>query len=230
MIRAAREVDFRLYLVTDRHQVREGDLVSAVEAALSAGVRAVQLREKDLPGGELYELALRLREVTSRHGARLLINDRADVARAVKADGVHVPRSGLPLRVMRELVGEEMLIGASTHSLGEAREAEADGADFLTLGPVFATPSKARYGPPIGLAPVEQASCNVSIPIFAIGGIDADRVREVLRRGAFGVAVISAVLAADDVGAAARRLLDGIEGEGPGPGRRWTSVSGASHL
>jgi len=218
MERARREVDFRLYLVTDRQQVRGEDLVSAVEVALSAGVRAVQLREKDLSSGELYELALRLRQVTSRMGAKLLVNDRADVARAVKADGVHVPRSGLPVRVMRELVGEDMLIGVSTHSLGEAREAEAEGADFLTLGPIFATPSKARYGPPIGLAPLEQASRGVGIPIFAIGGIDAERVREVLRRGAFGVAVISAVLAAEDVGAAARRLLDGIEREKLGPG------------
>ncbi len=212
MAKGAREVGFRLYLVTDRKQVGGGDLVSAVEDALKAGVRAVQLREKDLSARELFLMALRLRDVTARHGAKLLVNDRADVARAVNADGVHVPRNGMSVRVIRDLVGEDMLIGASTHSPAEVREVEAEGADFITLGPIYTTPSKAKYGPPIGLSPLEEASRDARVPIFAIGGIGRGQVAEVLSHGASGVALISGILAAEDVAGATRGILAEVAG------------------
>lgn len=206
-------VDFSLYLVTDRHQTRGRPLTEMVEACLKSGVRGVQLREKDLPIKELFAMALELRGLTHQHGAKLLINDRVDIALGVRADGVHLPQEGIPPSAVRKLVGPDLLIGASTHSLAEARDAETEGADFVVLGPVFETPSKLRYGPPVGIEALRQVARELSIPVFAIGGIDAGRVPEVLGAGAHGVAVISALLAADDPGTAARALLAALERE-----------------
>lgn len=158
-------------------------------------------------------MGLELRGLTHQHGAKLLINDRVDVALGVRADGVHLPQEGIPPSAVRKLVGPDLLIGASTHSLAEARDAETEGADFVVLGPVFETPSKLRYGPPVGIEALRQVARELSIPVFAIGGIDAGRVPEVLGAGAHGVAVISALLAADDPGTAARALLAALERE-----------------
>jgi thiamine-phosphate pyrophosphorylase len=142
-------VDFRVYLITDRRQAPGEDIVKAVAGALDGGIRAVQLREKDLPGKDLYRLAGRMRNLTARYGARLLINDRVDVAMAVGADGVHLGGSSMPASVARKLLGEEALIGCSTHSESELRVAADQGADFATFGPVYPTASKAAYGPPV---------------------------------------------------------------------------------
>ena len=152
MTRGSASVDFNLYLITDRGQTAGRDLLAVVEEALSGGVRAVQLREKALPAREYFELARAMRALTARYGARLLINDRVDIALAVGADGVHLPEAGLPLSVARELLGPAKLIGVSCHSLDTALDAERQGADFITFGPVFFTPSKARYGEPVGVA------------------------------------------------------------------------------
>lgn len=200
------EVDFRLYLVTDRLRATGGDLPAAVGRALAGGVRAVQLREKDLPGGELYRLALAMRELTARHGARLLVNDRVDVALAAGADGVHLGAASIPPGEARRLLGAEALIGCSTHGLQELAEAEAGGADFVTFGPVYATPSKAAYGPPVGIDALRRACAASRIPVFALGGVGAGNVSEVLAAGAWGVGAIGAILAAADPEAAARDL------------------------
>ena len=200
------KVDFRLYLVTDRRRAAGGDLPAAVERALEGGVRAVQLREKDLPGLELYELAVVLRAITSRHGARLLVNDRLDIALAAGADGVHLGVASIPPGEARRLLGPEALIGCSTHDLRELAEAAAGGADFATFGPVYATPSKEAYGPPVGIEALRHACAASGIPVFALGGVGAGNVGEVLAAGAGGVGVIGAILAAPDPGAAARDL------------------------
>lgn len=140
-------------------------------------------------------------------GARLLINDRVDVALALRADGVHLRSDSLPPSVARRLLGEDRLIGVSTHSVEDVLRAEGEGADFVVLGPVYETPSKRMYGAPLGLSPLERAASRSRIPVFAIGGITARRVREVRRAGAHGVAVVSAILEADDVARATRDLL-----------------------
>ena len=137
-----------VYLVTDRHQTGGRDLLDVVGQALAAGVRAVQLREKDLSTRDLYHLAEKLLAKTRAAGAALLINDRVDVAMALAADGVHLTRRSLPPRESRELLGPDRLIGVSSHSLADVREAEAGGADFVVLGPIFETASKAASGPP----------------------------------------------------------------------------------
>ncbi|MGZ8450194.1 MAG: thiamine phosphate synthase [Candidatus Deferrimicrobiaceae bacterium] len=203
-------VDFRVYLITDRRQAPGGDILRVVEGALDGGVRAVQLREKDLSGKELYLLAGRMRELTARHGARLLVNDRVDVALAVGADGVHLGRSSMPASVARKLLGKEALIGCSTHSEKELREAAGRGADFATFGPVYPTPSKAAFGPPVGVTALAGACGRSGIPVFALGGVGPHNVSEVMEAGAFGIALISGVVAAADPRGAAAELFTRI--------------------
>jgi thiamine-phosphate pyrophosphorylase len=177
---------------------------------MEAGVRAVQLRERDLATRPLLELVTEALRVSRERGARLLINDRVDIAMAAGADGVHLRADGLPVSVARRLMGPDRLIGVSAHSVDDVARAEAEGADFAVLGPVYETPSKLAFGPPIGLRPIEEASRRCRMPVFAIGGITAERVGDVRRAGAYGVAVVSAILSVEDVGTATRRLLDAV--------------------
>jgi len=192
-------IDFSLYLITDRTQVAAGHtLTSAVEAALQGGVKTVQLREKDLPAAELLPLARQLRDLTRRYETRLLINDRIDLALAVQADGVHLGGHSMPTDAARRLVGPDLLIGVSTHSCADISRAAALGADFVTFGPVYATPSKAAFGRPQGLQALAEACRGSALPVFALGGITPERAAEVMRVGAAGIALIAAILASPD--------------------------------
>ena len=202
-------VDFRLYLITDRH-VTKKPLVDAVRLALEGGVRAVQLREKDLPVRELLALAKDMRQLTSEYRAKLFINDRADVALAAGADGVHVGGMSIPIAAVRRIVGNEMLIGASTHSLNEAKTAQDEGADFITFGPIFETESKKKYGAPVGLCELKKLNNNTSMPVFGLGGVKCGNLIRVLGCGAHGISMISAILAADDVKKAAMSVLEAM--------------------
>ncbi len=202
-------LDFRLYFVTDRHQTAGRPLPDVVWAALDGGVRAIQLREKDLEGGELYRLATRLRDLTAHYAARLLINDRLDVALAVDADGVHLGQTSFPVRTARQLLGADKLIGVSTHSPPEI--AAAEGADFVVFGPVYFTPSKAAYGEPQGLERLRQAVRRSSTPLFAIGGIQTGRIAAVRAAGAYGIALISALSSVAEPSRAAQDLLAEFE-------------------
>jgi len=193
-------------LVTDRTICR-GSLTDAVSAALRGGATAVMLREKDLAARDLYELALALREVTRRARALLIVNDRVDVALATGADGVHLGWKSLPPRKAREVVGPAGLIGVSTHSAEDAWKAEREGADYVTFGPVFPTPSKEGLVEPQGLAGIRRVKESLRIPLVALGGIDAVNTGDAFRAGADGVAVIRALLSADDPEGAARRML-----------------------
>jgi thiamine-phosphate pyrophosphorylase len=199
--------DCDLYVVTDRQLTGGRPLLTVVEAALRGGARAFQLREKDLTPRELYPLALEMRQLTRAYGARLLVNDRIDVALAVGADGVHLTTVSLPAHVARQLLGPERLIGISTHNLAEARAAAEGGADFVVFGPVFFTPSKAPYGQPVGLDSLRAVRAAVKIPILAIGGVKKANLDQVLAAGAEGIAVISAIISADDPAAATQDLL-----------------------
>jgi thiamine-phosphate pyrophosphorylase len=198
---------FELYVVTDRQLTAGRPLHLVVEAALRGGARAFQLREKDLSPRELYPLALELRQLTRAYGARLLINDRIDVALAVEADGVHLTTTSLPASVARRLLGPDRLIGVSTHTLAEARVASEEGADFLVFGPIFFTPSKAPYGEPVGLDALRAVRATVRSPILAIGGVKQANLDQVLSAGADGIAVISAIISANDPTAASQALL-----------------------
>jgi len=199
--------DFDLYLVTDRAQTAGRDLLRVLEQALDGGVRAVQLREKDLSGKELFELAEKIRRLCERYNAALLINDRIDVALAVDAAGVELTGVSLPADVARRLLGPEKLLGASTHSLEEARRAQAQGADFILFGPVYFTPSKAAFGAPQGLGALKKILENTSLPVYAIGGIKAEHIAELRGLGVRGVALISAIIGAAEPRDAAARLM-----------------------
>jgi thiamine-phosphate pyrophosphorylase len=204
-----RALGFSLCLITDRTQAPR-PLVDQVEECLAAGLRAVQLREKDLPVREMLDLATRLREATRRHEARLVVNDRMDVALAVGADGVQRTHASLPVAVLRRLAPAGCLVGASVHSLEEAMAAERDGADFLVFGPVYDTPSKRAFGPPQGLPMLSRVAAGVRAPVLGVGGITAQRAREVIGTGAAGVAVISALVAAARPAEQVKAFLDAI--------------------
>lgn len=207
--------DFDLYLVTDRRQTHGRDLVAVIDAALAAGVGAVQLREKDLAGRELFLLAEAVRTSCARYGAKLFINDRVDVALAVDADGVQLGAASMPIGAAREILGAQKFIGASIHSLEEGKNAERAGADFVVFGPVYFTPSKAAYGEPQGVERLKEIVEKTSLPVYAIGGINLEGVGAVRGAGARGVALISAVMSAADPAAAAKKLLARLRtGEG----------------
>ena len=200
-------VDFSLYLITDRQQTRNRPLVPLLGEAIAAGVRAVQIREKDLCTREMLALCREVLSVARRWGVRVLVNDCIDVVLATNADGVHLRANSLPVPVARRLLGPDRLIGVSAHSVRDVELAETEGADFVVLGPIYETASKASYGPPIGLGPLREATQRYRIPIFGIGGITTSRVPELRKNGAAGAAVISAVLAADSVESSTCALL-----------------------
>jgi thiamine-phosphate pyrophosphorylase len=203
-------IDFNLYLITDRKQTEGRSLYFVIEEALRGGVRAVQLREKDLPTKELYETAYELRKLTARHNAKLFINDRVDIVLAVDADGVHLGYNSLPLYKVRRLIGEKKLIAVSCHNLVQAITAQEMGADFITFGPIFYTPSKAPFGDPVGLKKLEEVTSLIEIPVFGLGGIMQDNAHEVIRAGAHGIALVSSIMAAPEPRDAARNLFSRI--------------------
>lgn len=166
------------------------------------------MRERDLGTRELLALAEPIQRTLAVQGAKLLINDRVDLAMALPSSGVHLRETSLPPAVVRRMLASDQLLGVSVHSVDGARAAEDQGADFVVLGPVYETPSKREFGAPLGLRVLESAASRVCIPIFGIGGVTAARAREMRRAGAYGAAVISAVLAADDIASATRELLD----------------------
>ncbi|MGE3536669.1 MAG: thiamine phosphate synthase [Candidatus Tectimicrobiota bacterium] len=204
-------IPFRLYVVTDRQQTGGRALDEVVAAAARGGAGAIQLREKDLSARDLYALGARLQAALAPYNVPLFINDRLDVALALAAAGVHLAGHSLPTAEARRLLGSGPLLGVSTHSLDEARHAADEGADFVVFGPVFTTPSKLAYGPPQGLQRLTELTRQLTIPVLAIGGIDLTNLSQVLEAGAYGVAMIRAVLAAPDPCAATQQLRLALE-------------------
>jgi thiamine-phosphate pyrophosphorylase len=205
-------VDFDLYLVTDRNQTGGRDLLRVLERALDGGVKAIQLREKDLSGRDLFLLAERSHKLCQAYHAALFINDRVDVALAVDAAGVQLSKSSLPLVTARALLGPQKIIGISTHSLQEAKEAKQNGADFILFGPVYFTASKAAYGDPQGLAALKTIVDNISLPVYAIGGIKAENIKSTKNCGVRGVALISAIVSAENPTEATQTILRQLRG------------------
>jgi len=208
-------IPFSLYLITDRHVVPGGDLLAAVECALAGGVEAVQLREKDLPEAEFLELARQLRRLTCRYRARLLINRRLEVARAVAADGLHLGPDPAAILEARRQLGPDALLGVSTHDLAELRQAATAGADFVTFGPVWHTPAKAPFGDPVGIPQLAAVCAAGALPIFALGGVTPDRVPQLRAVGAAGAAAIAALLAAADPTRAAQQFRAALDAAPP---------------
>jgi thiamine-phosphate pyrophosphorylase len=179
---------FQLYYITDRKQLKSRSLDTCVAAAISAGVDWVQIREKDLPARSLLALTEAAVAQARRQGrTRVMVNDRLDVALTAQAHGVHLGTRSMPADLVRRLAPREFLVGASCHSLEEARAAEAAGADYILLGPIFATPSKLPYGPPLGLSKLREVTSQISLPVFALGGVTLDLVQACRLNGSAGI-------------------------------------------
>ncbi|MEH6936249.1 thiamine phosphate synthase [Bacillus sp. JJ664] len=200
------KVDYKLYLVTDRAVLGERDLIQSVEAAIKGGTTIVQLREKNCSSLDFYELALRVKEVTSRYNVPLIINDRLDIALAIEADGLHIGQEDLPLAVARKIVGEEMIIGVSATTLEEALLAQKQGADYVGIGSVYPTNTKLD-AKPVSLEELIVIREAISIPIVGIGGINEDNVTDLMKTKIDGVAIVSAILGKEDIKAAAENFI-----------------------
>ena len=196
-------------LITDRNHCKQ-PFIDTIRSALKEGVKTVQLREKGLSTHELYSLAYELRKITSEFKANFIVNDRVDIALAVEADGVHLGWQSLPFPVVRRLVGSERLIGVSTHNRQEALQAQEYGADYITFGPIFDTPSKAGLLKPVGVEEIQKLKNEIDLPIVGVCGINGKNVESVLKGGADGIAVISSIMQADDPEDAARCLYNKI--------------------
>lgn len=194
-----------VYLVAGPEQTGP-DLLAACEAALANGATCLQLRAKELGGHDQLALALQMREMAHAHDALFVVNDRVDVAVAAKADGVHVGVSDLPLEATRAIVGPDLFVGYSPYRIDDVAAAAERGADYVGLGPVFATGSKADADPPIGLDGLADRAAAAALPTVGIGGITVGNAGDVVRAGADGVAVISAILRAPDPGGATAGL------------------------
>ena len=208
--------DYRLYLVTDRNCLQQQTLEQAVEQAILGGVTLVQLREKAIASKEFYERALRIKAICHHYNVPLLINDRVDIALAVEADGVHIGQSDLPCGVVRQILGKDKIIGVSARTAQQAIQAQADGADYLGVGAMFATSTK-QDAQTVTIASLTQIRQAVTLPIVAIGGINhttlpaLQQALQAAETSIDGVAVVSAILGQKDVKLASEQLKNMIK-------------------
>lgn len=199
------KVDYSVYLVTDRQLMTAKTVEDSVEQAIAGGCTLVQLREKDLDSRAFYQTALRVKAVTDRYQVPLLINDRMDIALAVGAQGLHVGQEDLPVAVARKVMGEDAILGVSASTVEEAVAAQADGADYLGVGAMFATSTKADADA-VSMQVLAQIRAAVTLPIVVIGGINARTIPSFAGTGVDGMAVVSAIVGQPDITAATRHL------------------------
>lgn len=199
-------IDYSLYIVTDRGLSSGRTTLEIVKAAVRGGATCVQLREKTCPTLEFIEQAQSVKEYLREHNIPLIINDRLDVAQAVQADGVHLGQTDMPFGMAKAILKDSMIIGISAESLEDAIKAEKGGADYIGVSPIFATPTKTDTAPPLGLEGLRKIRKAVRLPLVGIGGLNKDNAGEVIKNGADGIAVVSAIVAADDPEKAAGEL------------------------
>jgi len=206
-------MDYSLYLVTDASLSRGRSHLEIVAAAIRGGATLVQYREKNANTRRMIEEALELRALCRQHAIPFIVNDRVDVALAVDADGVHVGQEDMPAAMARQLIGPARILGVSAENSTQAHQAQAEGADYIGASPVFATPTKPDAPPPLGMQGLRELAQACRIPVVAIGGMNASNAAEALRNGAAGIAVVSAIVNAEDVELAAYKLKEIIEKE-----------------
>jgi len=199
--------DFKLYVIVDRNAMGRRDLVYVAKEAIAGGADVIQLRDKDAAVKDLMKVGLTLRKLTYRSGVLFIVNDRTDIAKAVDADGVHLGQDDLPIKIARSILGKHKIIGLSTHSISQAEEAQKKGADYIGVGPIFATPTKPEYKA-VGVDLIRRVKNKIKIPFVAIGGINESNLDKVLTAGASRIAVIRAVCGAEDIRRAARNLKE----------------------
>ena len=189
---------FKLYVITDRGLCAPRTLYDTIHDLLDVGVSAIQLREKDLSDAEYIKLADPLCQLCHAYSAQLFINSRIKIAMEIDADGLHLPGNSASVRKVIEETNRHFIIGCSVHTLVEAKQRENEGADFITYSPIYPTLSKLGYGPVVGVEGLQNVTAGVNIPVFALGGITPERVSECLDAGAYGVAVMSGVMSAEN--------------------------------
>lgn len=199
-------IDLSLYLVTDNSE-NEEKFLKTIEEAINGGVSVVQIREKTADTLEFYNLALKVKEITTKYDIPLIINDRVDVALAIDADGVHVGQSDMPCDVTRKLIGENKILGVSAATISEAKKAESDGADYIGTGAVFPTATK-DDAPKITKKDLSDIVKSINIPVVAIGGITLENASELKDSGIAGLSVVSAIMSADNPKKASEELLN----------------------
>lgn len=201
------KVNYALYLVTDRNILGDKDLCESIEQAIQGGVGLVQLREKNAKTKEFYRIALKVKEVTDKYSIPLIINDRLDIALAIDADGLHIGADDIPVKIARNLVGPDKILGVSTSNIDEAIEAQSQGADYLGVGAIFSTKTK-KDAESVSLDELKLIKSSVQIPVVGIGGINELNAKEVMSTGVDGISVISAILGKKDVYSAAKDLYN----------------------
>ena len=190
-----KKINFRLLVITDR-KLAKGNFSELLKKCCKSGIKAIQIREKNLPSSEITKLSKKIKSFASKSKTKVLINDRLDIALLSGADGVHSPEKGVQARYIKKY---NLISGKSVHSVRQAIKAEKEGYDYLLFGPVYRTPAKVKYGSPHGLNKLKQVCGSVKVPVFAVGGITPRRVKKCLKAGAYGVAVIRAVMKSKNV-------------------------------
>ncbi|MDE5413964.1 thiamine phosphate synthase [Alkalihalobacterium chitinilyticum] len=202
--------DFKLYTITGEEFHPNRDLVTVMEQAILGGSDIIQLRDKTNSKKVVFEKAKQLRELTKKYGVTFIVNDHIDVALAVDADGIHIGQDDLPIEEARKIVGENKIIGLSTHAIEEAREAERAGADYIGVGPIFHTKSKVDVVDPVTTDYIRQVVQEITIPFVAIGGIKLHNVDQVLEAGAARICAISEIVGAEDVQSVCQQFIEKI--------------------
>lgn len=200
------KLDLSLYLVTDKRNKTDEEFLEIIEEAIKGGTTVVQIREKEGETLDFYNLALKVKEITSKYNVPLIVNDRIDVALAIKSEGVHIGQTDMPADVARSLIGDEMILGVSASTVKEARKAEKDGADYIGTGAVFPTATK-DDAPSITKDDLKEVTSSINIPTVAIGGITLENASELAGTGIAGISVVSAIMNSKDPKTASENLL-----------------------
>ena len=198
------DIDYSVYLVTDRRNKTDEEFLNIIEEAIKGGTTVVQLREKTASTKEFYDLALRVKEITSRYGVPLLINDRIDIALAIDSEGVHIGQDDMPADIAREIIGEDKILGVSASTVEEAKKAENDSADYIGSGAVFPTATVKRFTK----QDLKDVVESINIPVVAIGGITVENASSLKDSGIAGFSVVSAIMSAEDPKEASKKLKE----------------------
>ena len=201
------DIDYSVYLVTDRRNKTDEEFLNIIEEAIKGGTTVVQLREKTASTKEFYELALKVKEITSRYDVPLLINDRIDIALAVDSEGVHIGQDDMPADIAREIIGEDMILGVSASTVEEAKKAEKDSADYIGSGAVFPTATK-DDADSVSKEELKEIVDSIDIPVVAIGGITVENANTLKGSGIAGFSVVSAIMSAEDPKVASKKLKE----------------------
>jgi thiamine-phosphate pyrophosphorylase len=200
-----------MYVITDQRLARNRPYIDIIKAVLAGGAAIIQLRDKTTPFEELVKVGRILKSIAAEFGALLIVNDNPYLAKEINADGVHLGQTDMPTDIAREILGEEKIIGLSTHNKVQVLHAHLMDVDYIGLGPIFPTQTKKSHYEPLGTGIVSWAAAQTRLPCVAIGGIDKSNIGEVVRAGSDCVAVVSAVMAADDLALATRELIEEME-------------------